>query len=127
MIAPMMMGTSVLLLLCGMVGGIAMGMTQNFTLAPAHAHLNLIGGVLLFLYGLYYRVVPAAAAMSLAKIQAGTHIVGAVLFPVGIAIVLTKGPAAEIFPILGSLIVFAATIMFLIVVMKTAKAPAIQT
>jgi hypothetical protein len=127
MIAPLMMGTSVLLLLCGMVAGIVMGMTQNFTLAPAHAHLNLIGGVLLFLYGLYYRVVPAAAAMSLAKIQAGTHIVGAILFPIGIAIVLTKGPSAEIFPIMGSLIVFAATIMFAFIVLKTAKAPASQT
>lgn len=122
MIAPLMMGTSVVLLLAGMFGGIAMGITQNFTLAPAHAHLNLIGGILLFLYGLYYRVVPSAADMSLAKIQGFTHIVGAILFPVGIAIVLTKGPAAEIFPIMGSFIVVAATIMFLIVVMKTSKA-----
>lgn len=121
MIAPLMMSVSVLLLLCGMVGGILMGMTQNFTLMPAHAHLNLIGGVLLFLYGLYYRVVPAAAALTLAKIQGYTHIAGAVLFPLGITIVLTKGPSAEIFPILGSLIVLAATIMFTIVVFRTAR------
>ena len=44
----------------GMLAGIAMGIEQNFTLAPAHAHLNLVGGVLLFLFGLYYRLIPAA-------------------------------------------------------------------
>ena len=122
MIAPLMMSVSVVLLLCGMVAGIMMGVKQDFTLAPAHAHLNLIGGVLLFLYGLYYRVNPAAAALGLAKAQAYTHIAGAILFPIGIAIVLTKGPSAEIFPIAGSFIVLAATIMFLIVVLRTSKA-----
>lgn len=121
MVAPLMMSVSVLLLLCGMVGGILMGMTQNFALAPAHAHLNLIGGVLLFLYGLYYRVVPAAAELGLARIQAWTHIAGAILFPIGIVIVLTRGPSAEVFPILGSFIVLAATIMFAIVVFRTAR------
>ena len=34
-----------------MLAGIVMGIQQNFVLAPAHAHLNLIGGVLLFLFG----------------------------------------------------------------------------
>jgi len=29
-----------------MLAGIAMGIEQHFTLEPAHAHLNLIGGVL---------------------------------------------------------------------------------
>ena len=35
--------------------GIAMAMRQDFTLAPAHAHLNLLGWVSMALYGLYYR------------------------------------------------------------------------
>lgn len=123
MIGAVMMTISVLLLLCGMVGGILMGVHQDFALAPAHAHLNLVGGVLLFLYGLYYRVVPAAADLMLARIQGWTHIAGAILFPIGIGIVLTRGPSAEIFPILGSFIVLAATIMFAIIVFRTAKAP----
>ncbi|WP_309774281.1 hypothetical protein [Nitrobacter vulgaris] len=44
-------------LLVGMIAGIAMGIQQNFVLAPAHTHLNLVGGVLLFLFGLYYRMI----------------------------------------------------------------------
>lgn len=38
--------------LVGMCGGIFMAATQDFTLAPAHAHLNLLGWVTLALYGL---------------------------------------------------------------------------
>ena len=51
MIGSLMMCLSAVVLLVGMLAGIAMGIQQNFMLAPAHAHLNLIGGVLLFLFG----------------------------------------------------------------------------
>ena len=36
----------------GMALGISMGITQDFTLSPAHAHLNLLGWVTMALYGL---------------------------------------------------------------------------
>ena len=62
MIGSLMMCVGTLILLIGMLAGIAMGIQQDFTLAPAHAHLNLIGGVLLFVFGLYYRLVPAAGS-----------------------------------------------------------------
>jgi ABC-type nickel/cobalt efflux system permease component RcnA len=67
MIGSLMMCLSVVVLLVGMLAGIVMGIEQNFT--PAHAHLNLIGGVLLLLFGLYYRLVPAAGATTLAKVH----------------------------------------------------------
>ncbi len=119
--AALMMCTSVVLLLVGMVGGIAMGVQQNFVLSPAHTHLNLIGGVLLFLFGLYYKVFQKAAESKLAKIQGFLHIVGAIVFPVGIAIVLLNGHTFEVFPIVGSFIVIASTVLFLIVVLRTAN------
>jgi len=95
MIGSLMMCMSVVMLLIGMLAGIAMGIQQDFALAPAHAHLNLIGGVLLFLFGLYYRLFPAAGTMTLAKVQGWLHMVGAILFPAGIAVALLKGPAFE--------------------------------
>jgi len=101
MIGSLMMCLSVVVLLVGMLAGIAMGIQQNFTLAPAHAHLNLIGGVLLFLFGLYYRLVPAAGATTLAKVQGWLHMIGAILFPAGVAVVLLKGPSFEAAPIAG--------------------------
>ena len=38
----------------GMCWGIAMAMSQNFALAPAHAHLNLLGWVTMAIYGTFY-------------------------------------------------------------------------
>ena len=111
MIASVMMCASVVLLLIGMLAGVVMGMQQDFTLAPAHAHLNLVGGVLLFLFGLYYRVVPAAGRLTMAKVQGWLHIVGAIVFPAGIALVTLK----------GSLIVVVATALFATIVFRTAQ------
>ena len=51
----------VLFALTGMSLGTFMGMTQDFTFAPVHAHINLVGWVTHFLFGLYYRAEPANA------------------------------------------------------------------
>jgi hypothetical protein len=110
------------ILLAGMLAGIVMGIKQDFALAPAHAHLNLVGGVLLFLFGLYYRLVPAAGTSTLAKIQGWLHIIGAIVFPVGVAVVLLKGEALVALPIVGSLIVAVAMAMFAVIVFRTAQA-----
>jgi hypothetical protein len=122
MIGSLMMCLSVVVLLVGMLAGIVMGMQQNFVLAPAHAHLNLIGGVLLFLFGLYYKLVPAAGTTTLAKLQGWLHMIGAILFPAGVALVILKGPSFEVAPILGSLIVVAAMSLFAVIVFRTSQA-----
>jgi hypothetical protein len=122
MIGTLMMCVSVVILLIGMLAGIAMGIEQDFTLAPAHAHLNLVGGVLLFLFGLYYRLDPAAGSSILARIQGWLHIVGAILFPAGVALVLLRGPSLIAAPIVGSLIVTVAMALFAVIVFRTARA-----
>jgi hypothetical protein len=122
MIGSLMMCTSVVILLVGMLAGIAMGIQQDFTLAPAHAHLNLVGGVLLFLFGLYYRLVPTAGNSPLATLQGWLHIAGAILFPAGVAIVVLKGTSFIAAPIVGSLIVVAAMALFTVIVFRTSRA-----
>jgi hypothetical protein len=122
MIGSLMMCTGAVILLVGMLAGIAMGVQQDFTLAPAHAHLNLVGGVLLFLFGLYYRLVPAAGNSPLAKVQGWLHIAGAILFPAGVAIVVLKGTSFIAAPIVGSLIAVAAVALFAIIVFRTSHA-----
>jgi hypothetical protein len=122
MIGSLMMCVSVVILLLGMLAGIDMGIRQDFVLAPAHAHLNLVGGVLLFLFGLYYRLFPAAGSSTLAKFQGWLHIVGGIVFPVGVAVVLLKGPSFVAAPIAGSLIVVAAMALFMVIVFRTARA-----
>ena len=114
-----MICVSVVVLLIGMLAGIVMGIQQDFTLAPAHAHFNLVGGVLLFLFGLYYKIVPAAGNSALAKLQGWLHIAGGILFPVGVAIVVLKGTSFIIAPVVGSLIVVAAVALFAVIVFRT--------
>jgi hypothetical protein len=104
MIDSRMMRAGVIFLVLGMIWGIEMGIRQEFSMAPAHAHFNLVGGVLLFVFGLYYRMVPAARDSVLAKWQSWLHIAGAVLFPVGVAIVV------------------AAVVLFAVIVFRTSRA-----
>jgi hypothetical protein len=49
-------GTAVLYALAGMVLGMFMGATQDFTMRPLHAHINLLGWAGLALMGAFYGV-----------------------------------------------------------------------
>jgi hypothetical protein len=51
--------------ICGMFWGAYMGSTEIFTLATAHAHLNLLGWVTLSLMGGFYALAGARAPMRL--------------------------------------------------------------
>ena len=76
----------------------------------------------MFLFGLYYRLVPAAGTMSLAKVQGWLHMIGGGLFPAGVAVVRLKGEAFVAAPIVGSLIVVAAMALFTVIVFRTLRA-----
>jgi hypothetical protein len=119
MISSLLLRVSVTLLVIGLLLGIGMAVQQNFRLMPAHAHLNLVGGVLMFLAGLYYRLVPQAEIGTLPKVQAALHIVAAIIFPAGVAMVLSWGPPYEIAAIIGSLFVLAAIVTFAVIVFRT--------
>ena len=107
--------------LLGMAFGIFMGIKQDFALAAAHAHLNLLGFVTIFLSALYYRAFPAAAVSRLARYQAVVSVVGAILFPIGIACVLLGGhDRFEPVVVAGALMVFAGMVLFAAIVYRTA-------
>jgi drug/metabolite transporter (DMT)-like permease len=106
--------------LLGMAFGIFMGIRQDFTLAPAHAHLNLLGFVVMFLSALYYRAFPRAAASRLAPYQAIVSVVGAIVFPVGVAGVLLGGhDRFEPVVVAGALTVLLGMAMFAAIVFRT--------
>lgn len=104
----------------GMVFGMVMGITRDFRLAPAHAHLNLIGFITMFLSALYYRAVPEAAASRLAPVQAVVSVIGTVVFPIGIACVLL-GDRARFMPVLaaGWVTVLTGMLLFAVVVYRS--------
>lgn len=74
-----LMRMAVVYLTIGVALGIGMGASQNFALAPLHAHLNLLGFVVMMLAGLWFRAVPAAASGALARAYFWIH---QVVYPV---------------------------------------------
>ena len=102
--------------LVGMSVGVFMGLSHDFRLAPAHAHLNLLGWVTMSLYGLYHRGRERAATM-LSWIQAGAGAVGFVCMAAGIALILTSStPAALPVALGGAFICILSMLLFLIIV-----------
>ena len=118
MIANWLLRLAVILGIIGMAFGIVMGIRNDFTLAPAHAHLNLVGWVGLFLAGLYYQAVPNAAASKLAYVHAFTAMAGAIILPIGIAAIILGGQTYLPVTVIGSLVVLAAMLLFAIVVFR---------
>jgi hypothetical protein len=74
-----------LLGLAGMLWGIQMAITQDHSLAPGHAHNNLVGFVLMVIYGAYYKLVPAAADTRLALVHFVLALIGALTMGAGVA------------------------------------------
>lgn len=96
----------------GMLMGIIMGAKGDFTLAPVHAHLNLLGWVALTIYGLTYQVFPAMAASKLARVQFYSVNLGVILLIPSLALVLLENSAALPTLIIGELLVFISLLLF---------------
>jgi peptidoglycan/LPS O-acetylase OafA/YrhL len=105
-----------------MAMGIAMAASQDHSVMPAHAHLNLLGWVSLFLFGIYYRLHPATDTGRLALVQVGVWSVGTVVLTIAVAIIHLGNPAADPFAAVGSLIVLAAMVLFAVLVYRPAAA-----
>ena len=106
--------TGLVCVLAGMAFGIWMGIGGDFTYAPAHAHLNLVGWVTLSLYGLMHRAYPALATAKLAPAQLVLAIVGAVTVPFGIIQAIGAGDHSgpPLMAIASSLGIILAALMF---------------
>lgn len=76
--------------LCGMGLGIWMGVAHDFTLAPVHAHINLLGWVTLSLFGLYHRGVTRSDSR-LAWAQVGSAALGFAMLTTAMAFMLGAG------------------------------------
>lgn len=113
---------AVLFLAAGMGWGMQMAISHDHSAYPAHAHLNLLGWVSLFLIGLYYRLHPALELARLAFVQIWVWIVGVIVQAIGVALVTTGNEAAEPVAAVGSILVVVAMLMFAWLVFRTERA-----
>ena len=114
--------TAGLYALCAMGLGIVMAASHDHSLAPVHAHLNLVGWVSVALFGIFYHLVPAAASGLLARIQVAIATLGVILLAPGIGIAVTGG--TELLAIIGSLLTLTSMALFVVVVVQSRLRPA---
>src|SRR4051794_15664623 len=103
---------AVVLVLVGMVWGLQMAISRDHAAMPAHAHLNLLGWVSLFLFGIYYRLHPSLDQSRVALIQVSAWIGGTVIMTIGVGLIHTGRAAGDPFAAIGSLILIAAMFLF---------------
>ncbi len=103
---------AVLFVIAGMAMGIGMAMTQNHAIMPAHAHLNLLGWVSLFLFGIYYERRPRLDASRLARVQVYLWSLGTVVLTIAVAAIHLGYPSADPVAGIASLIVLGAMLLF---------------
>jgi cbb3-type cytochrome oxidase subunit 1 len=103
---------AVLAAIAGMLWGLDMAISENHAAMPAHAHLNLLGWVSLFLFGIFYRLHPSLDATKLALAQVWVWIIGTVVMAAGVGLISTGTTSAEPIAAVGSLIVLADMLLF---------------
>lgn len=81
----------VLCVLAGMLLGMHMGATQNFTLAQAHAHLNLVGWVTMALYGTFYAFTRETKSLWLPRVNFLVSALGTMVMLAFLSLFLASG------------------------------------
>ena len=111
-----------IMLTAGVGLGIRMGIVHDFSLAPVHAHINLVGWASLALFGIVYRLYPAMAGSRLAGLHFILAAPAAIMFPIGIALsILAERPLVAI---VASLLWMAGVLLFLANLIRQAFRPA---
>ena len=105
----------------GVSMGLAMGITQNFSLHPVHAHINLLGWATMALAGLIYVQFPQAAQTRLAKIHFWLHNLALPVMMVSLALLMSGYAQAVYFLEAGSTSMVAGLMMFVVNVCRNVR------
>jgi len=89
----------------GMIWVLVMAISEDPSSMSAHAHLNLLGWVSLFLFGIYYRLHPEFEDTKSASVQLWVWIAGTIVFAIGVALVHTGHAVGDPIAAVGSVIV----------------------
>ena len=110
--------TAVIYALLGMAGGIYMAASHDHSQMPAHAYLLLLGWVSMFLYGVFYKLFPAAQS-GLAALHWWIANIGLIVMVAGIIIIYGRAPErGEILATVGALTNIAGMVLFAVIVFR---------
>ncbi|UYQ72751.1 hypothetical protein OF122_02945 [Pelagibacterium flavum] len=104
--------SGIVFLIVGIGMGLQMSISGVHNVTGAHAHLNLLGWVTSALFGAYYALNPAKAALRLAMIHYGVYTLGVIAMIVGLYFLLQGNTSFEPLVVVGSLVTFAGVLIF---------------
>lgn len=96
--------------LCGMVWGIQMSASHDHSLSPAHGHLNLIGFVMMSVFGTYYALTPLAARSRVAALHFVLTTATVLVLTPGIALAISG--RTEVLAQIGSVLAVLSVTLF---------------
>jgi cbb3-type cytochrome oxidase subunit 1 len=107
-------GWGTLCVFLGMMWGMHMGSSEDFTMMPAHAHLNLLGWVTMALYGTFYALTAGTTSPKLAWTNFWVSAAGVVLMIPSLAMYLQDQSDKTMVPVLiaGEVLTFAGLLIF---------------
>ncbi len=111
---------SCLCLLVGMGWGMHMAQSSDFTMAPAHAHLNLLGGVLSAIFGGFYALTRETYSPRLAWINFALSLIAVSVTIPALAMLLMTNDEAKYGPFtgIGSAVMVLSLLTFSISVVR---------
>lgn len=111
-------------LIIGICFGIYMGATGDHTMAPLHAHINLLGFTLMTVFGVLYRVFPETGLSGLARIHFWLHLGGTIILLIMLYLLFSGRIAEEsMFPLapIAEIAVLAGIVIYAYNVLKNLK------
>jgi len=111
---------AVLWALTGMTLGMHMGSTENFALADAHAHINLVGWVSMALYGTFYALTRETRLVWLPRIHFAASALGALSMLPALVLFLSNGNDPKYLPFMigGGMLTLLGMLLFAVSVFR---------
>ena len=111
--------------LSGMIWGAWMGANQDFTLSPAHAHLNLLGWVTLAIMGGFYVLAGPRASNKLAWTNFALSASGVVVLTPMLAQLLLGNEGMGPLMAIPEILVIGGMVTFIISIVRVWRQPAL--
>jgi hypothetical protein len=104
----------VVYVLIGMGWGMHMGEANDFVMAPAHAHLNLLGWVTMALYGIFYALTGQTLSPRLAWANLIASTLGVLVMIPSLALYLGHGNDPQYIPeiVVGEVLTVVGMLIF---------------
>ncbi|TYR29450.1 hypothetical protein FY036_21505 [Mesorhizobium microcysteis] len=110
--------TAIVFLIVGIMVGLHMSITHSYAPAGAHAHINLLGWVTMFLFGVYLALHPSKGATRLARIQYFVYTIGVAVMTPSLYMLLSGRTELEPLVAISSLVTFAGVLLFAVIIFR---------